>query len=349
MILATLTRWRIGPDGLLMGGHVGFGRLGAVAVGLTALGAFLPVPSGGRADAAESFGTFVAVAAADGGRVVLADANRVARSRSVAKVVAAATTLTAESESITEGLSIGGVLRIGAVRSTASATRTAGREVQRRSSLVVDGLAVGDTPVGFADGGLVLPGRATPLPGDEPLAAVLQQAGLSVQRVDAVETSEGVIAAGLRVTQVQTFPDRHRSFVTLTFGQARAQVTAETVALPELPTSFEPSTPVATGAASPSTVDLPVEGLTGGSPPVRSGSGASGLPAIGPSSAPKGSEAAVAESPPAALPLATGSVAGRTRVPDPRTSASGLYLILALSGVLAAGGLQLVRIRGEHP
>jgi hypothetical protein len=274
--------------------------------------------------------------------------NSVARSRSVAKVVAAADTLTAESESITEGLSIGGVLRIGAVRSTASATRTAGGEVRRQSSLVVDGLAVGDTPVGFADGGLVLPGNATPLPGDGPLAEALHQAGLSVQRVDAVETSEGVIAAGLRVTQVQTFPDGHQSFVTLTFGQARAQVTAETVVIPEIPTSVEPSTPIAAGAASPGAVDLPVEAFTGGPSPVRSGSGASRLPVIGSNSAATASEAAVAEPLTAALPLATGNVVGRTSIPDPRTSASGLYLILALSGVLAAGGLQLVRIRGEH-
>ncbi|HEV7863122.1 MAG TPA: hypothetical protein VGR20_10495, partial [Acidimicrobiia bacterium] len=64
----------------------------------------------------------------------------VAHNRSAVKVTATSEALTAESESVTRGLLIGGALRIGNVRSAAQATRSAGGGLRRQSSLTIDGV-----------------------------------------------------------------------------------------------------------------------------------------------------------------------------------------------------------------
>jgi hypothetical protein len=274
----------------------------------------------------------------------------VAHNRSMAKVTATSEALTAESESVTRGLLIAGALRIGNVRSAAQATRSAGGGLRRQSSLTIDGVAVGDTPVGLDEDGLVLLGTSTPLPGGVPPAEILRQAGLSIQRLAPEETPGGVIAAGLRVTQVQTLPDGHQSVVAVTLGRARAQVTAGTVGLPAegLPPAVGPL-PAGRGTA-PATVDAGSDstavqdGLT--QPAPTGASTSDGPPAQG-GDQPAAAVAGEAAAPPTGHPLALGT-AKPAPVPDPRLSGSGLYLVLALSAAAGAGGFQLVRLRGEH-
>jgi hypothetical protein len=274
----------------------------------------------------------------------------VAHNRSMAKVTATSEALTAESESVTRGLLIGGVLRIGNVRSAAQATRTAGGDLRRQSSLTMDGVAVGDTPVGLDEDGLVLLGTSTPLPGGLPPAEVLRQAGLTIQRLAPEETPGGVIAAGLRVTQVQTLPDGHQSVVAVTLGRARAQVTAETVGLPAdgLPPAVGPlpagrsAAPQTSAAGSDSTAVQ--DGLT---QPAPAGASTSDAPPAEGGDQPAAAVAGEAAAPPTGQPLALGT-AKPASVPDPRLSGSGLYLVLALSAAAGAGGFQLVRLRGEH-
>jgi hypothetical protein len=278
----------------------------------------------------------------------------VAHNRSMAKVTATSEALTAESESVTRGLLIGGVLRIGNVRSAAQATRTAGGDLRRQSSLTMDGVAVGDTPVGLDEDGLVLLGTSTPLPGGLPPAEVLRQAGLTIQRLAPEETPGGVIAAGLRVTQVQTLPDGHQSVVAVTLGRARAQVTAETVGLPAdgLPPAVGPL-PAGRSAAPPGEQQTSAagsdstavqDGLTQPSP---AGASTSDAPPAEGGDQPAAAVAGEAAAPPTGQPLALGT-AKPASVPDPRLSGSGLYLVLALSAAAGAGGFQLVRLRGEH-
>ena len=283
-----------------------------------------------------------------------ADPGAVAHGRATATVSTGADRMTAEAESVNEGLVIGGVLRIGAVRSTARMIRLAGGEVHRQSSLVVDGVVVGDTPVGFDERGLVLPGTVTPVPGDGPVADVLRRAGVSVQRLRAQETGTGVIAAGVRVTQRQALPDGHHSFLTLTLGQARAELTAEMVSLPQLsgdvgpgPLDGEPGSPAVeppgAGAApmgSPPSGTSPVEGSP--VPPVE--------PVSTVESTGAGSETAASgvAGPAGASPRAAGVFAARPSLPDPMVSGAGLYLVLAFCGVAATAGFQLVRVRGER-
>jgi hypothetical protein len=274
----------------------------------------------------------------------------VAHNRSMAKVTATSEALTAESESVTRGLLIGGVLRIGNVRSAAQATRTAGGDLRRQSSLTMDGVAVGDTPVGLDEDGLVVLGTSTPLPGGLPPAEVLRQAGLTIQRLAPEETPGGVIAAGLRVTQVQTLPDGHQSVVAVTLGRARAQVTAETVGLPAdgLPPAVGPlpagrsAAPQTSAAGSDSTAVQ--DGLT---QPAPAGASTSDAPPAEGGDQPAAAVAGEAAAPPTGQPLALGT-AKPASVPDPRLSGSGLYLVLALSAAAGAGGFQLVRLRGEH-
>jgi hypothetical protein len=278
----------------------------------------------------------------------------VAHNRSMAKVTATSEALTAESESVARSLLIGGVLRIGNVRSAAQATRTAGGDLRRQSSLTMDGVAVGDTPVGLDEDGLVLLGTSTPLPGGLPPAEVLRQAGLTIQRLSPEETPGGVIAAGLRVTQVQTLPDGHQSVVAVTLGRARAQVTAETVGLPAdgLPPAVGPL-PAGRSAAPPGEQQTSAagsdstavqDGLTQPSP---AGASTSDAPLAEGGDQPAAAVAGEAAAPPTGQPLALGT-AKPASVPDPRLSGSGLYLVLALSAAAGAGGFQLVRLRGEH-
>ncbi|HEV7861266.1 MAG TPA: hypothetical protein VGR20_01150, partial [Acidimicrobiia bacterium] len=264
--------------------------------------------------------------------------------------------LTAESESVTLGLLIGGVLRIGNVRSAAQVSRTTGGDLRRQSSLTIDGVAVGDTPVGLDEDGLVLLGTSTPLPGELPPSETLRQAGLSVQRLSPEETPGGVIAAGLRVTQVQTLPDGHQSVVAVTLGRARAQVTAETVDLPAdgLPPTVGPfppgptAAPQTSAAGSDSTAvedGLKLPAPTGASTSNPLPAGPDNQPTAGTGEPVSGTgEAAAALT---GQPLALGT-AKPASVPDPRLSGSGLYLVLALSAAAGAGGFQLVRLRGEH-
>jgi hypothetical protein len=232
-------------------------------------------------------------------------------------------------------------------------SRTAGGDLRRQSSLTIDGVAVGDTPVGLDEDGLVLLGTSTPLPGELPPAEALRQAGLSIQRLSPEETPGGVIAAGLRVTQVQTLPDGHQSVVAVTLGRARAQVTAETVGLPAEglppavgpfpagPTAAPSGPPTSEGGSDSTAVQDRVTepAPTGASPSDAPPAEGGGQPAVAGTG-----EAAAA---PTGQPLAAGT-AKPAPVPDPRLSGSGLYLVLALSAAAGAGGFQLVRLRGEH-
>jgi hypothetical protein len=276
--------------------------------------------------------------------------------RSAAKVAQEAERLRAEAETVTESITVAGVLHIGRVASSASIVRPVSGPAEKHSSLTVEGVSVGGVAVGFDGSGLVLPGGAAPLPDGGPVAEALQRAGLRVERVAAVETDNGVLAAGLRITQVQAFPSGTTSTTTITFGQARAYSAADAVAI-------EPELPLPPGGVVVQEPPAAPGGVTGAPAPFTSPSGAAGrasvLPLTGtgapgaggfpPSSlTPTAPADAVAGAPPSGEGTALAAGPAASTIPDPRTSAGLLYLIVALGAVLAAAGGQLIRLLGER-
>jgi len=207
-----------------------------------------------------------AATAAGGGDAV------VGRSSAVADVVAdeASTTVRAEASNDVEAVHVGDVLRLGRVASQAKAERDRTGQLTRSSALAVGQVMIAGQAFGFTERGLVLAGTTVPVPAGDGAARALADAGISLRYLAPAETPDGVVAAGIEITQlvrpgVAGAPAEVK--VTLTFGRAAAFASG-TLALPAVPSA--PSAPVDAG---------PPPG--GGAPEGSSAGGADGGGALG--------------------------------------------------------------------
>jgi hypothetical protein len=137
------------------------------------------------------------------------------------------TTLTTTADSVVSGIDIGGVLKIGAVRSHAKAIMTPDGERKLEGSVEITGASVGGQGVSITDKGVVLAGTPTALPTD-PITPALKAAGITVRYVAAEQNREEgqILAPTLEVTVAQKIGDVPGT-VTYTFGRALARVAAE--------------------------------------------------------------------------------------------------------------------------
>ncbi|MCU1693216.1 MAG: hypothetical protein JWM64_2307, partial [Frankiales bacterium] len=153
-------------------------------------------------------------------------------------------TATAKAETHAESFSLG-VLRIGAVDSTASVVAPDGGKRVRHSDLEVGGVTVAGHAVGVTEKGLVVAGTQVPLPDDAGVGKLLADQDIEVSVVAAEQTPDGVVSAGLRVTQVREVPSLPEPVeVSYLFGRATvgasggaADGAAAPVAAPAAPAS----------------------------------------------------------------------------------------------------------------
>ena len=118
--------------------------------------------------------------------------------------------LKAVSESVVSGIDIGGLLRIGSIRSSSTTTYAPGDDAPvTENDFVIDGFSVMGVGVSLTADGLVLAGQTIPLPlGDlvKTLSAALEQMGVSLRLIDEVPTVGGGASRALEIKVSQQIP-----------------------------------------------------------------------------------------------------------------------------------------------
>lgn len=226
----------------------------------------------------------------------------------------------AEATSSVSDISIaGGVVTIGSVRSTATAT-TDGTTATVTGSTVTTGIEIAGVPVEITDKGITVQGTSAPLNKtlSDTVNAAVEQAGMTIALSQPVETKDRGNAdyrAGSLVFVWQPQPDQQ---FTVVLGGAAVSVAAEPELTFDLGEDLAVAPPVdgpaLPGGISgvPSTGEVPVAGDPGAAPDVAA-------PAAGPVPAP-----------------VTAPVAQRLPLPDGIPPVS-LVLGLVGAGLLAAG------------
>ena len=120
-------------------------------------------------------------------------------------------TITVIAETVNEALNLGaGGLRIASVRSRSVSTYKAGDpNPATKTELAVDGAAAGDTRFGFGPDGLMVAGKAVPVPagsGLKTLNDALAPAGLSIRFVEPKTLAGGASAGALEIALMQKSP-----------------------------------------------------------------------------------------------------------------------------------------------
>jgi hypothetical protein len=198
-----------------------------------------------------------------------------------------------------------------------------GHPLIRESSFHVEGVSISGQAVGFTEKGLIIAGTDQPLPDASPVAKILEQHKISVQYLQPINDSDGVISAGLRVTYEQQVPAGPAVSLSYVFGRVVAHATAAGEV--GKATALAPGTDVA-GPAAAGRVEQP-----------PTASSAASLPSSGISKGPR---------------LGTSGAGARTKtVPAPSVStnlstvsASSFYLVLVVAALIALGAVQAVRI-----
>jgi hypothetical protein len=297
------------------------------------------------------------------GEAVVAAADATTTVRREAGAVTAVATATADAVRL-------GPLQLTALRSEATVTRAANGEVRRRSDFTAR-LSVGDTTVRLGNGGVVVAGSEVPVAGVEPLTAALDQAGLSLEYLQAHDTDDGVVSAGLVVKSVRPVEGVGTGVVTTTMTVGRTAVSAGRTApvggeLGELPVESgdAPGAPSAGTAGpgpagpGPASADLaPAAGRAGAGPADRSTSGAALGSGAGALLSPSGGTASGATAEGGGHSSAADSPgAEQTPRPEVETAAAGtgrpgvpgrfrsVYPLLAAAGVVTVVGQHGIRI-----
>jgi hypothetical protein len=243
----------------------------------------------------------------------------------------------ATADAVTEGISFGDVLHIGATEASASATAPIDGKVRLSSHLAVSDVRVVGQEVGFTDKGLTLAGTSTPLPDASPLTDALAKQNVTVRYLESEKTADGIISAGIEVTvshDVPTLPQPVQ--VNYVFGRVSATAQAGGATGPGTTSGSTGGTggSTSTGGANAGTV---TPSSSGGA----TSGGVSTQPSTTGTSSPAGDGQAPVTAPPIGQPqqaASTGSALGY----DPAM----FYLVLVLGGVLLVGGAQLVRLFG---
>lgn len=252
-------------------------------------------------------------------------------------------TVTAEAATTAEAVEVpGGVLRIGAVSSSAKVTAALDGKRVKTSSLRVSNVTIAGQTVGFDEKGLTVAGQSVPLPDTSPLINALKSQQITVAYLAPEETEDGIIAAGIRVTVVRAVSGLPEPLeISYVFGRARAGGTGgvDTDAAPDLGAGPEPVGDSAAAAPPPSVPEAlpaPVEDAGAGSfdaaAPVAAAPPASD---VGP---PPVAAAPVQEQTPALSPV--------NRLRAAPFDAAMFYLVLVVGGMFLVGGASLLRLFG---
>lgn len=267
--------------------------------------------------------------------------------------------VSAEASGTADIINIGGVLRIANASAMAKVTRAPGAEPTRESAFSIGAVTISGQTVGISDKGFTLGPNNTPIPPDNPLAAALEQAKISVRYLYAQDNPDGVVSPGLVITHEAQIPGGPLMVFRYVFGQMTAHATVS-----GSPTSIGTGLPLETGppsdagdSAADGVSEAPVAadfgagapgqgGLHTGIPPSGStgslaGSGAYGAGAGAPATAEARLEGA---SPTAPVAEGASPLAGGQRASGP--SAESVYLIIVLGALAALGGGLVIRILG---
>ena len=144
--------------------------------------------------------------------------------------------LTAHAESLVSVVDFGGQLTLAGVRSSATAERRPGAELQRKGELSVARLTVLGRTFSVGPDGIQLTDQRVP-GGDaravlDPLLAQLAQAGVTLAFLAPAETADGIISGALAVTYRTEIPNQGVATVTATFGRTYVSAAGTATALP---------------------------------------------------------------------------------------------------------------------
>lgn len=240
---------------------------------------------------------------------------------------------TATATSDTEPLTINDVLELGRIRSSATATVTAGGKLQRDSMLQVGRTAVAGQEVQITPDGVEAVGEKVAGPGADP-NDVLGAAGIELRLVKEQQAPQGVVSAGIEIIARQTNPDSGEEYVVhYTVGRAFASAVAvepgSGVGVPPV----SPPSPVPTDAPSANegtAVSTETGSISSGSAAPRPAPAAAPVPEIGSS--------------PPRQPVIAAPVQRATNPVD--IGAAALYLTLAFSALALFAGGTLLRLLG---
>jgi hypothetical protein len=256
--------------------------------------------------------------------------------------------LTSDASSDVESITIGGILRIGAMVATAHSETSPDGKPATTSSFRTEGVTIAGTPVGISDKGLVLAGSTQPLPDTSSLAQALSAAGITVQPIKPVTQDGAVSSGGVSITAIEPLPTGNTATVTYSLGVVHAETSGQA----------SPASGTDTGSASPAGTDTgsggsgaPAggpEGSAGGAAAVPAGDqgggaslaipGSSGSPAA--LSAGGSSPGAAARAPSSATANNSAALGG---LPVSTTSSLSVYLVLVVGAAVAASAAFLFR------
>ncbi|MCW2499670.1 MAG: hypothetical protein JWN87_1346 [Frankiales bacterium] len=262
----------------------------------------------------------------------------------------------AAARTASEGFSLPGVLKIGAVTTAATAARSGSGALTRSSDMAMAGGAVLGLPLELRNGKFVIPVLGQSIAVEDaiqalPILAPLKERGVRLEFQAATTTPNGITAPGIRITWVQAVPaiplpavplpplspgqpnigpiPASTATVTYALGFASAQATL---------TSF-PSISGPPDSSGPPTVTPPDTGVSVGDPAVPPALGVGQPPLLG------------SEGSPSVVPPTTAVPSARAQPRLVRSLGSGpdladIYLVLVVAGLLAVGAGQLMRIQG---
>lgn len=241
--------------------------------------------------------------------------------------------VTARAETVTEGVSFGGVLKLASVRSASVSTLAAGdAEPASKAELVVDGATVNGLGVTIGPEGVTAVGSGVPVPTDEMTGQVnraLAEAGIAVRVVQGEKVAGGRSADALEVVTKQKLPvpGEPEGTVVYRFGGATAWVAA--------------------GQAVPAVEPEPVPGPAP-APPGSGGGGDASVLAAEPLPGAAGDTALPVLGAPSAAPAPPSPVPDRRLVlaRDLRPTVRLFYLVLAVAGAALLASSSIWRTKG---
>lgn len=225
-----------------------------------------------------------------------------------------------------QGLTIG-PLTFGGVRSEASLRSDSSGTLTRKSAFSVDAMRIGTLAVGLAPEGYTVAGQPVSSNDQKALNDLLAASGISLEQFPATETADGIVGAGLIITQKFDSPSLGASTLTYRIGGVAARLQA--------------SAPGASVPAGGVPGSVPSGNLPSTTVP-SAGTDLVGLPAVGPASG---------VLPPTTLTPAGAPVTGLgTDLVQPAAASlliagdgNALYLAIVIAGVLGLAVTRLLR------
>jgi hypothetical protein len=221
-----------------------------------------------------------------------------------------------------QGLTIG-PLTFGGIRSEATLLSDEMGTLTRKSAFSVDAMRIGTLAVGLAPGGFTVAGQPVSSNDQKNLNDLLAASGISLEQFPATETADGIIGAGLVITQKFDSPSLGASTLTYRIGGVAARLQAS-----------------APGAVAPAGT-TPATGVPGTTAPSAGADLAAVLPSLGataPGALP-GTSLTPASAPTTGLDTVLMQPATVSQLVT--SDSNALYLALVIAGVL---GLAVTRL-----